>query len=489
MGMNVRCAVKITIFNLILFGLQGCGTLEGSIDRSIRSFFINNPEARELSHNEIVQNYGGAIVAQDLSEYLNKIATNLVHESGGSGPPVEVLLLDSSALEVVSSPGYVFLTRGMMMLAQNDSEIAGIIAHQMAHQIAGHKYEQSHLDDVSFASAVFQQWAPISTVQNIGRSKIVPKITELYSKQQEEKALEISSALMATAGYEPTSIVTFANRISLWAALNDVGALDGAPASNQKFSHFSVARTVDGGRGDTSVVAVVSQEDTSAETGRLEQLLHGMEVGENPANSGFIQQYTFINPDAGFSFAVPNGFSMQNVSGDIFANAPSISSRMFFFQIKTGASPHEFLDTVFATELGVELAPISDGRVTRREAAVGAGKFTSKADEALDVTVYAVQWDSKVLYLFVWTAPSGQARNLQRGFQSSVRSLKEIDRAQIKIPIRPSVKTKPVLDGENIQTFVGLMSEEIASEAHFRILNDLGPEDKLSVGQTVRVIN
>ena len=169
----------------------------------------------------ILTNYKIYNGAPALTAYLNKICNAIVINS----PKPElyagyhVAILDSTEINAFStSGGHVFVTRGLIAVANSEDTLAAVIAHEVAHVQLQHSLKS--IKSSRFANAVVETGNAASTVltgsqlkeltETFGVSvdEAVNAINNGYSQTQEYDADTLALSLMASAGYDPASLIT-----------------------------------------------------------------------------------------------------------------------------------------------------------------------------------------------------------------------------------------------------------------------------------------
>ena len=95
--------------------------------------------ASEREHERILSSYGGAYDDPKLAALINKTVDRLVAASDRPDQAYRVTILNSGAVNAFALPtGQLYITRGLIALASDTSELSSVLAHEMAHVIARH---------------------------------------------------------------------------------------------------------------------------------------------------------------------------------------------------------------------------------------------------------------------------------------------------------------------------------------------------------------
>jgi predicted Zn-dependent protease len=100
---------------------------------------VEQASAEQREHQRILATYGGIYKNPHLHAMISKMVDRLVAASERPNLKYEVTLLDSPAINAFALPnGHLYVTRGLILLANDKSELASVLAHEMGHVIARH---------------------------------------------------------------------------------------------------------------------------------------------------------------------------------------------------------------------------------------------------------------------------------------------------------------------------------------------------------------
>jgi predicted Zn-dependent protease len=150
----------------------------------------------------------------EIIEYVNRIAQNLVLHSD-SKVPFTIKVIDSDDVNAFALPGgFLYVNRGLLEAADNEAEVAGVIAHEIAHVAARHGVEQA-------SKAELINYASMSLIFLGGWGYIVQQVAGLavpltflkFSRGAEKEADRLGAQYMWAAGYDPNALVTFFEKL------------------------------------------------------------------------------------------------------------------------------------------------------------------------------------------------------------------------------------------------------------------------------------
>jgi predicted Zn-dependent protease len=150
-------------------------------------------------------------------EYVNRVGQNLVRNSDAR-VPFTIKVIDSDEVNAFALPGgFFYVNSGLILRAQEESELAGVMAHEISHVIARHgtrqatKGEMMQLATIPLILLGPGGWAGYGLYQALNLA--IPLSYLKFSRDDEREADFLGIQYMYKAGYDPNSYVTFFERI------------------------------------------------------------------------------------------------------------------------------------------------------------------------------------------------------------------------------------------------------------------------------------
>src|SRR5437016_9728441 len=150
-----------------------------------------------------------------IAEYVNRVGQNLVRNSDAK-VPFTIKVLDSEEVNAFALPGgFFFVNSGLILKADNESELAGVMAHEIAHVAARHGTRQATRGTIiNYASIplIFMGgWTGYAIRQGAGLA--IPLGFLTFSRGFESEADLLGLEYLYKTGYDPTSFVDFFEKI------------------------------------------------------------------------------------------------------------------------------------------------------------------------------------------------------------------------------------------------------------------------------------
>ncbi len=145
----------------------------------------------------------------DANERAQRILDEIVAVSDRKNIPYFIRIIDDDPLNAVSLPGgYVYLFKGLLDKIENDDQLAGVIAHEVAHITARHSVKRLQ----NYYGAMLLQVAAIEAKNSQFAGGVGFAITSLfmeYSQDAEHEADSLSVEYLKRAGYDPEEMLGF----------------------------------------------------------------------------------------------------------------------------------------------------------------------------------------------------------------------------------------------------------------------------------------
>src|ERR1700733_2277734 len=151
-----------------------------------------------------------------IAEYVNRVGQNLVRNSDAK-VPFTIKVLDSEEVNAFALPGgFFFVNSGLILKADSESELAGVMAHEIAHVAARHgtrNATRGELAQIAMIPVMVMSggWTGYAIYQ--GAHLAIPMGFLSFSRQFESEADYLGLQYMYKAGYDPTAFVDFFEKI------------------------------------------------------------------------------------------------------------------------------------------------------------------------------------------------------------------------------------------------------------------------------------
>jgi predicted Zn-dependent protease len=186
------------------------------------------------------------LVDPELNQYVNLVGQSLVLHTPRQELEFHFGILKSDSVNAYSTPGgYVFITSAALKLAEDEAELAAILAHEIAHINSRHIVKQLNIrgtenDQLSVFTRVIN--ASSDTTRVAANQAINSAMTLLfdqgYKVRDEIEADQRAMLTLASTGYDPLALPRFLKRVDEYLALNPAKKTPTHPSSQQRISEM-----------------------------------------------------------------------------------------------------------------------------------------------------------------------------------------------------------------------------------------------------------
>jgi predicted Zn-dependent protease len=301
--------------------LAGCTGFGGDASLPANAPRVIGPE-RDRDHERLVSAFGGEGRAPQLQRLLTDVTNRLVLATDRPDEAYQVTILNSPVVNAFALPnGRLYVTRGLLALANDTSELAAVLSHEIAHVTLRHASQRSELQARSavikrVAENVLNDAEQAAVEQNQARSALAN-----FSRAQELEADQTGVRVLARAGFDPYGATRFLT------ALGRSAAGSGGTGADRMASHPSTSERI-------SLALQAARRANvpgAGETGRLEYLaaIDGLAYGDDPAD-GVVKGRRFVHGRLGVAFEAPEGFTLENTSQAVLGSSADGSRRLLF---------------------------------------------------------------------------------------------------------------------------------------------------------------
>lgn len=181
--------------------------MSGSTEKEVR-------QGRELAAE--VDRQAKFVDDPQITEYVNRVGQNIVLHSDAK-IPFTIKVIDSDEVNAFALPGgFFYVNKGLLLAADNEAELAGVMAHEIAHVAARHAMENSTkaslLEYLAVGTSIFLGGIPGMVFQNTAGLGLLGAFMK-FSRSAEEEADKLGVQYMYAAGYDPTAMATMFEKL------------------------------------------------------------------------------------------------------------------------------------------------------------------------------------------------------------------------------------------------------------------------------------
>ncbi len=478
-------AVGVVALALVLVG---CNTVTGPGGPTAAVFSADlsrAPSAREASgerldseeHKRIVASYGGIYRDAKVERTLVPIVSRIVAASDRPDQPYRITILNAPAINAFALPGgYLYVTRGLLALASDSSEVAAVLAHEMAHVTANHAIaRQNKARDAQIVSRAVADVDPASREVALASSR---RTLATFSQQQELEADAIGVRTVGKAGYDPfaaarflATMAEYSNyRASLTMRDKRPDFLSSHPTTPQRVSFAERAARQFGAPGVGT-----------ADRDRYLAGIDGMTFGDDPSQ-GFVRDRSFYHPTLKIGFSVPDGFVIDNTSDAVLATGVDGTALRFdAVGLAAGTDMTEYLRSGWVN--GLDEGSVRSFTVNGLKAA-----FAEAEAKGWFFQIAVIQAGGAQTYRFIF-ANEARTDGFRGAAQATVDSFRRLSDRDIAALTVLRVRVIEANAGDTEATLARRMRGIDRPRELFRALNNLEPGARIDAGTKVKIID
>jgi predicted Zn-dependent protease len=471
----------------VTFALAGCGDMgrfqttsstPAGMPKPAKPAVTPQTPAAEREHERILSSYGGAYDDPKLEALIGKTVDRLVAASERPDLTYKVTILNSGAVNAFALPtGQLYVTRGLIALASDTSELSSVLSHEMAHVLAKHaSIREDQARQAAIVTRVMDMGNdPDMTALALAKSKLT---MASFSRAQEFEADGIGVGISARAHFDPYGASRFltamernaalkAGRTSLDPRLQDF--LSSHPATPERVQNAQAnARQYQSPEG--------GERDRETYLAAIDNIVYG----EDPSE-GFVRGRRFLHPKLGFTFTAPEAFTLDNTAQAVIGVREGGNQAMRFDVVRVPAEQTlgDYLNSGWMENI--------DKGSTEEVTINGfpAASAVAHGDQ-WQFRVYALRFGSDV-YRFIF-ASKQKTTESERNARETIASFRRLTLEEIQAARPLRIKVITAQPGDTVES----MSHRMASIDHpverFRVLNGLDQHGQIKARDRVKIV-
>lgn len=441
-------------------------------------------------HPQLLAEFGGEYTGPG-GAYVERVGKNIAAQSGlaNGRDAYTVTLLNSSVNNAFAIPGgYVYTSRQLVALMDNEAELAGVLGHEVGHVAARHaerRQAEAQRNSIfgavgAILSSIFLGGSGIGGQIAQGLLQGSQLLTLSYSRGQELEADKLGILYLNRAGYDERGMATVLRSLAEQNALEARMMGRGETRVPEWAStHPDPASRVN------DALAEAQKYDVGGITARDQFLsnIEGMLYGDDP-EQGVVEGGSFIHPDLRLSFRAPQGFYLVNGTRAVSIGGQSGQGQ--FTLAPYNGDLDNYVRSVFAglsDQQQIQPSSVQRTTVNGLPAAYGVARVNT-GNGQVDATVFAYEFSNNQAFHFFTVTQAGNAGV----FDSMYKSMRRISATEAA-NVRPrKIDIYTVRSGDTLRSVAARMSYPNYQLERFLVLNDLEANATLRAGDKVKIV-
>lgn len=434
-------------------------------------------------HRKVIQQFG-QYANESLQDYVDYIGQRVASKTERQNVNYHYTLLDSPMVNAFALPGgYVYITRGLLALANSEAEIASVLAHETGHITGRHAAERYSRGVVTSLGASILA----SAIGETGVSDLLGVGTDLYiksySREQENQADRLGIRYISAAGYDPRAMAVFLSNLQRDSALEAKLSGKQTTDSMDYFStHPATAQRVEYALQEASLYPKVGTIDQEKYLRKISGITYG-----DSDEQGFVRGNVFYHTKLGFKLDAPEGYTIVNQADQILALSNDGAIMVFdFVENSQQLEITQFLSNIL---LNGKSDASRVERITINQMAAGTASFRGTVNNhPMMIRLIAIRWSPTQVARFQLAIPENlppYRLDTLKAATYSFRPLTSSEKYSIK-PYRLIVISATSKD--TVQSLAQKMPFPNFKEERFRVLNGMNAAENIVTGRLYKIV-
>lgn len=486
---HIAKGLRVGLLAVSLLALSACTTLTSSNiavsqtgDRPAPTVVPEGTDPDDAvigrrEHPRIVAAYGGIYSDRPAEIMVARIVGRLLAAADQPNAQFQVTILDTSEVNAFALPGgYIYVTRGILALASDTSELAAVLAHEIAHVTLRHaraRTDRTRTTEIvdRVITSVFGGDTSTDATANRTRESLAA-----FGQSQELESDREGIKFSGKAGYDPQAAARFLGVMSRFASFSA-----GAGQGTEGFlsSHPSTPARIQ------KAIDIASSMFGKAGVGEVDRdgylaSIAGLTFGDSPAQGSIIGR-RFVHPASKFTFTVPQGYALQNAQSAVVGVAGDGEAVRFdSADVQANVALADYLKSGWIAGLK------TDSVTSQTRNGIDMASGVAQTDQWF-FRVSVMRLDGQV-YRFIFAAKADSTRFAQ-GAAATLESFRRTTASDLANIRKLAIRIVRAKAGDTAESLAKQMNALSRGADLFYIINNLYPGDPITVGEQYKVVS
>ncbi len=470
-----------TLAALALVAAWGCATNPVSGKKQITMM----SEAEELAigqqQDAEVRREMGVYDDRDLQRYVSEIGMRLAAKSHRPNLQWTFTVVDSPAINAFALPGgFVYITRGILPYLDDESELAGVLGHEIGHVTARHAAQQyTRQAEGSIGLAILSIFVPgarpFADLGSTGLGFLFLK----HGRDDELEADRLGVEYGSSVGFDPAGVPRFLSTLARVHALSERGVPNWLSTHPDPGSRVKEAEPV--------AAKFTSPSTTLRNRDQYFEHIDGVVVGDS-LKDGIVRDNVFLHPMLQLAVEFPDGWEVSNSPEQVVAREPGTPHYMLMQQIDRPRG--QTLAEVAIAEMRGAGYKAEDGQATQLNGLDAyVGRYRGSVKNLGKVVMHAAHVRvARQVYVVAGLAPEADFDRIDQRIKPSIESFRELSRDEAS-RIEPNrLNFYTVREGDSWQSIAARAGKNLVTATTLAIMNDHEVSDQPQPGDRVKIV-
>jgi predicted Zn-dependent protease len=416
-----------------------------------------------------------------LQRYVNDLGQELARNSHRPNLPWSFTIVDSPAINAFALPGgYIYVTRGLLAYLDDESELAGVLGHEIGHVTARHaaqaytRQAQANLG-LTILSIFVPSTRPFTDLGATGLGVLFLK----HGREAELEADRLGVEYGSGAGYDPAGVPRFLATLARVSAMSERGVPNWLSTHPDPGARAAKAEPVAG--------KFASADAKKVNHDPYLERIHGMVFGDNPKD-GVVRGTEFLHPLLRIGVKFPDGWELTNTPEAVMAQEPGTQHFMVLQEVEQPRG-QSLGDAAVAAmrQAGYTVVDGTMQKIDGHDAHVGLYRGNAKGAGKVMMRAAHVAM-GRQLYVVAGFAPEADFALVDRDIQAAVQTFRQLS-IQEASNVRPNrLDFYVVRRGDSWQSIAARQSKGYVNAATLAIMNDREVSVQPQMGDRVKIV-
>ncbi|MBI5568379.1 MAG: M48 family metalloprotease [Desulfomonile tiedjei] len=468
-------------------GIAGCAV--NPVSGRPEVVLVSTAQEQRLGDEEAkqVEQEMGLLDDPTLTSYLETIGQRLAKQSPRQDVAYTFRIVDTVEPNAFALPGgHVYVSRGLLALANSEDELAGTVGHEIGHVAARHSVK------------TMTRQAPFAFITNLtaGVTGLVSPtlgraiggigdaatglVVSPFNRQQERQADRVGQDIAARAGWDPAGLSTFLNRLEREDELRQKG--------HRKTSFFDTHPATPERVKDTAAYAEELQRAAGQPTNESRPSflarLDGLVVGPRAAN-GILTGQVYLHPDLNFRVRFPEQWHIENSRRQVAAASQDGQEAILLDMAGSGEDP---LDGARALEKAAK-APVMQHTERLMVGGLRAARTRLKTDSSQGTLLLNLVWIAHAgkIYQLAGICHVKRSEAFDLVFERLLRSFRPLTLSEHAGVRESRLRLVKASQGETLDALAARSHSSWSAE-QVAVANGLARDAKLAAGELIKIV-